>query len=82
MVFGGKIFSYFLLNYLLFRCLFDFLPFPPLVPLLATTTSRRSCSSYQMSLLLLSVDPGTRLTRTAEPSVVGPSSHPLDLVRV
>ena len=30
--------------------------------------------------LLLSADPGTRWTRTAEPSVVGPSSHPLDLV--
>ena len=33
-----------------------------------------------MSLLLLSANPGTRWTRTAEPWVVGPSSYPLDLV--
>jgi hypothetical protein len=30
--------------------------------------------------VVLSDDPGTRWTRTAEPWVVGPSSYPLDLV--
>ena len=35
---------------------------------------------YQMSLLLLLADPGTRWARTVEPWVVGPSSDPLDLV--
>jgi hypothetical protein len=33
-----------------------------------------------MSLLLLSVDPGTPRTQTAEPWIVGPSSNLLDLV--
>jgi hypothetical protein len=33
-----------------------------------------------MSLLLLSADPGTLWTRTAEPWVVVPSSYPLDLI--
>jgi hypothetical protein len=33
-----------------------------------------------MSLLLLSADPATRWTRTAETWVVGPSFYPLDIV--
>ena len=59
-----------------------FLPFPTHILLSTTTppTSRRSCSSiYQMSLLL-SADPGTLWTRTAEPWVAGPSSFPLNLI--
>ena len=48
-------------------------PFPPLL------TCRRNCSSsYQMSLLLLSTDPGTWWTRTAESWVAWPLSYPLD----
>ena len=43
---------------------------------------RRNCSSssssYHMSLLLLSADPGTRWTRTAEPWVAWTSSYPLN----
>jgi len=47
-------------------------------PIFSSNFTTNTSISYQMSLLLLPMDPGTCWTQTAEPWVVGPLSYPLD----